>query len=495
MFFACTVLTEKGTGNIIKGEKMFGRIRPMDVNTINLILWAPFALIGLLTTLIYVIKGLRKGVKPALASLAAIVLAAVLGIFIARGLAGLITPALQGAISAEVSALSDMMVLLVLSVISTLAAMLLFMLLFLILTPIIAAIGKAILRKKAEPVPVTSGGKAGGAALGLVSALLFSLIFLLPIYGSLAAYAPVVRSALDMIPDASAAQAQEAYSLQPLSAATAKPVNKETRQAPVSDLQLLREILDCILQHPLVELSSTAPVQAVYTSLSEVSVEEAPVNLSDMAATVEKLMEKIAAVTQADDAHRTEACRELVTFCREKVLPQEWAYTVYAMVLDEADDLFDDEPHAEEILDLLTFDAEEFQDNAEAILDFIGAVLEQDALEQLEQGDIAALAASGLLDEAVKLLNATDKMAELKNLVYRIALESVAEGKADQARAFAAKYPLARLTDAAQQKQEAEAFRCLADTENGNPMEFFLRHPSLGQKALQDLMILLGITA
>ena len=466
----------------------------MDVNTINLILWAPFALVGLLTALIYVIKGLRKGIKPALVSLAAIVLAAVLGIFVARGLAGTMTPALEGAIHAEAFELSDMLVLLILSVVSTLAAMLLFMLLFLILTPIIAAIGKAILRKKVEPSPVTNGGKAGGAALGLISALLFTVMLLLPIYGSLAAYAPIVRTALDMIPDASA-QAQETYSLQPLSATTVKPVSRETRQAPLSDLQLLREILDCILQHPLVELSSTAPVQAVYTSLSEVSVEETPVNLSDMAATMEELLEKIAAVTQADDAHRIEACRELVTFCREKVLSQEWAYTVYAMVLDETDDLFDDEPYAEEILDILTFDAEEFQTNTEAILDFIGAVLERDALEQLEQGDIAALAASGLLDEAVKLLNATDKMAELKNLVYRIALESAAEGKSAQTRAFAAKYPLARLTDAAQQKQEAEAFRCLADTENANPIEFFLRHPSLGQKALQELSIILGITA
>lgn len=462
----------------------------MDVNTVNLILWAPFALIGLLAALIYVIKGLRKGIKPALVSLASIIAAAFLSIFIARALAGLITPALQGAIPAGAFEFSDMLMLLILSVISTLAAMALFMMLFLILTPIIAAIGKAILRKKTEPAPVSGGEKAGGAALGLVSALLFTLIFLLPVYGSLAAYAPVVRSALDMIPDTSAAK-QQAYSLQPLSVKT-MPINKET---PANELQLLREILDCILQHPLVELSSTAPVQAVYTSLSEVSVEEAPVNLSDMAATVEELMEKIAAVSQTDDAHRTEACRELVTFCREKVLTQDWAYTVYAMVLEEADDLLEDEPHAEEILDILTFDAEEFQVNAAAILDFAEVALEKNVLEQLEQENWAALAAGGLMDEAVKLLNATEQMTELKNLLYRIALESVAEGKAEQARAFAAKYPLARLTDTAQQKQEAEAFRSLAATETGNPMDFFLRHPSLGQKALQDLMVLFGIIA
>lgn len=466
----------------------------MDVNTVNLILWAPFALVGLLTALIYCIKGLRKGIKPALVSLAAIIAAAFLSIFIARALAGLITPALQGAIPAGAFELSDMLMLLILSVISTLAAMALFMMLFLILTPIIAAIGKTILRKKTEPAPVSGGSKAGGAALGLVSALLFTMILLLPIYGSLAAYAPMARSALDMIPDMSVDAKQESYSLQPLSA-TVRPLDKETAPAPDSDLQLLREILDCILQHPLVELSSSAPVQTVYTSLSQVNVEQAPVNLSDMAAAMEELMNKIAAVTQADDAHRAEACRELVTFCREEVLTQDWAYTVYVLVLEEVSDSLEDEPAADEVLDILTFDDEEFRTNADAILDFAEAVLEKDVLEQLEQGNFAALADSGLLAETGKLLNATEQMVKLKNLFYRVALEAVAEGRAEKVRAFVEKYPLEQLTDPAQQVQEAEAFCALAGSGDADPMEFFLQHPSLGQKALQELMIAMGITA
>ena len=466
----------------------------MDANTINLILWAPFALIGLPTALIYMIKGLRKGVKPALVSLAAIVVAAFLGIFTARALAGLAVPALQDAISAEAGALSDMLLVLLLSVLGTLTAMLLFMLIFLILTPVLAAIGKAILRKKTEPAPVSGGSKAGGAALGLVSALLFALIFLLPLYGSLAAYAPAVRSALDIIPDPSAAEKQEPYALQPLSAA-AEPVSKSARQAPAGDLQLLRETLDCILQHPLVELSSSAPAQVVFASLSEVSVQNEQVNLSEMAAAVEELMTRITAVTQAGDAGRAKACRELVAFCRDKILSQEWAYTVYAIALEELDDLLDDKPYAAEILDILSFDAEEFRVNADAVLEFAGAVLEHDGLEQLEQGNLAVLAEKGLMDDAVKLLNSTPQMAELKKLAFRAALEAAAGNKSAQARAFAEKYPLAQLTDPAQQKQEAEAFLCLVDTENPDLMECFLRHPSLGQEALQDLGILLGLTA
>ena len=54
----------------------------MNLNTVNLILWAPFGVVGLLAALIYCIKGIRKGVKPALVSLAAIFAATGIGILL-----------------------------------------------------------------------------------------------------------------------------------------------------------------------------------------------------------------------------------------------------------------------------------------------------------------------------------------------------------------------------------------------------------------------------
>lgn len=465
----------------------------MDVNTVNLILWAPFAVVGLLAALVYCIKGLRKGVKPSLVSLAAIFAATGLGIVIARFLAGMAAPAVRGMLGsdlfADAGASADMLEQLLFSVIHTLVAMVLFMLLFLVLTPVIAAIGKAIVRKKSEDAPISGGSRAGGAAVGLVSACLFALVLLLPLYGSLAAYAPVVRGVLDMIPEESTSAAQETPKVRMLSAG-AVPVDEPAVPAP-SGRQLLEQLLDCILQHPLVELSSSAPVREVYNSLSQVSTEQAPVNFAQMAGTMEKLMDKAAAVARADGDNRTAACRELVDFCRKEVLSQDWAYTVYAMAMEEVPGLLPaDQAVVREALEILNMDEEAFRANVDALLDFADVLLEQEVLDQLEQDSYETLMSGALPAAAGTLLNATRQIVELKNLSYRAALE---EAAGDMGRIFARGYPLERLTDPEQQKQEVEALCILAGlVEDADPADFFLRHPCLGKEAFQAWSVIAG---
>ena len=476
-----------------------GRINTMDTNTIQLILWAPFAVVGLLAMLIYCIKGLCKGIKPALVSLVSILAATLVDILLARLLAGILTPALLAQLPedllSDLGSFASMVELLMISIISTIVAMLLFMLLLLILTPIIEAIGNAILRKKTTAQPITGGERTCGALLGMVSALLFSLIFLMPIYGTLASYAPPVRNALDMISGMSGSASQETYALQPIST-TAKPMKQETQSLPDDDLRQLLEILDCILQHPLVELSSSAPVQSVYTSLSQVNVAQTSMNLSSMADTINELMARISRISQVDNALNADAWRELVQFCREEVLTQDWAYTVYAVVLEEASLWLAEEPDANEILDILTFDEEEFRTNANAILDFAESALDQNALAQLESGHLDALLGSGLLNDTGKLLNATQQMAALKNLLYRRILEAAVPADPEQVRAFSEKYPLEQLTDPALQKQEIEAFAALVMAEDmASLRNFFLLHPSLGESALTEIRTLLGVSA
>ena len=104
------------------------------------------------------------------------------------------------------------------------------------------------------------------------------------------------------------------------------------------------------------------------------------------------------------------------------------------------------------------------------------------------------LTEDALLKEGIRFLNATEQMAALKNILFRTALEEAVEGKAEQIRAFTEKYPLEMLTDPAQQEQEAQAFHRLLDTKNADPMGFFMQHPSLGQDALRELAVMMGIT-
>ena len=475
----------------------------MNLNTVNLILWAPFGVVGLLAALIYCIKGIRKGVKPALVSLAAIFAATGIGILLARTLAGVLAPALQGMIPpeafADMGAAGSMMELLVLSVISTLAALVLFMGLFFLLTPILGAVGKAVLGRYTEPTGVTGGSRVGGAVIGLVTAFLYALVFLLPVYGSLAAYAPLVRSALDVLPMEDTTLEARTPTVQRLGTNTL-PVNKTAAPAAYSDQQLLRDILDCILQHPLVEVSASAPVQQVYSSLSQVRHDQAPVNFADMAVTMEQFMAKVTAVTQAPEEQKPALGRELVEFCRTDVLNQDWAYAVYAMAMEQLPNMLpeSDEPAMDalvaEAAEILAVNQHEFRDNAEAMLDFALVALDQKALAFFEEPSYGALQASGLLPAAGRLINGTEQLVQIKELGYRTFMEMAGEEKGAQTRAFAEKYPLGPITDPALQQQEAEAFCVLMGmNEQLQPVEFFRLHPSLGESRYQELCAIMGM--
>ena len=469
----------------------------MDINTINLILWAPFGVVALLATLVYGIKGLRKGPVPALVSLGALLLSTLISVFAARMLATMAAPALLEIVPADTlaegAAFSGMIEMLLYSLVATLLALVIFMGLFFVLTPVVGALCKLILRKKWEPKPLTGGHRAGGAAIGLATALVYALVLLLPLYGSLAAYAPVVRSALDMLP--ADAITMEAPQPQVRQLSTAVQPLADTEPQPYSEMQMLREILDAILQHPLVEISSSAPVQSVYQSLSQVSTQEAPVNFAEMADSMQVFAEKVAAVTQAPEGEeQLAAVRELVAYLQSDVLQQEWAYGVYAAAIEELPAMMADgaDPMMESMLaeatDVLAFTREEFVENMSVMLDFAQVVLEQPVLDALEQEDLEAILDSGVLQELVATVNATPKMAELKNLGYRIFMEAAGEEAGEQTRAFAEKYPLPQLTDPEQQAQELDAFMVLLGLDNSRePADFFLMHPALGETAYKEL--------
>ena len=73
----------------------------MDTSMINLILWIPFLLAVVITGLIFMIGGYRKGIRRALVSLGATVVGAVLSILLAKVIAPLVTPAVSKSIPVE----------------------------------------------------------------------------------------------------------------------------------------------------------------------------------------------------------------------------------------------------------------------------------------------------------------------------------------------------------------------------------------------------------
>lgn len=481
----------------------------MDTNMITLILWAPFGFVMLVAGLVYLIKGLRRGVLPALASLLAVLVSALVSIFGARLLAGIAAPRvvelLPPDMMADAGAMAGMMTLLVSSLIQTVIALVLFALLFFWLTPMLGALCKYLQRRWLPVNELTAGSRWGGAAVGLVCAFLYTVALLLPLYGTLAAYAPAARSLLETAVlmeqmDSDVNMAGTGHKVQRLS--TVKPVNNPQ---PNSEMAMLLEILDKILEHPLVTVSSSAPVQAAYSSITQVQVEDSAVSISDMAVTLEEATARFNALKQADESQQQAMLADLIRYCREELLTQEWVYAMYGTAMEElpaalAAEL-PEEPimakYVEQAIALLDLDRAAFEKNGAALLDFAAFVLEHD-LEALVERDepYQALRDAGFVTEIGKLINATDELHQAKVLFYRFFLEAVASDfdKPLDVDDFATRHPLEQFSDPALQEQEAEAFMVLLGmSETQAPAQFLALHPSLGQPVMDELMQLLEI--
>ena len=233
----------------------------MSPELLTAVLWIPFGIVAFIAGLIYCISGYRKGLWRALGSLAAVVLSTVVSVLVSRLLAGLAAPSLAALIptgdAGQVSAAALQMVLV--SLVSVALAMLLFGVLMLIVTPIIGGIiGKLLGKRLTE---VSRGLKWLGMATGLVSALVFALFWLSPIYGTLATAVPVAQSVLSM------------------------------QEAGEQEAKQVEAYIDSITDHLLVQISGTGPVSTVYDGISRVPVGGASVSVVDMSKAMNEAME------------------------------------------------------------------------------------------------------------------------------------------------------------------------------------------------------------
>lgn len=215
----------------------------MDTQTLNLILWAPFCMVVLLSGLRFAIQGWKRGIWVALLNLGITLAAAAIAVPIAK----LALPIVLARLSV---ALSDALPAMELSGGSVLgqglprilAALLLFPLIFFLLA-LVARLTSLLLRpllstKKAGP-------RAAGLVVGTIHAVVYPLLLLLPLYGTLAVFAPTVSTE----PHASV-----------------------------------------LAEHPVVRLAATEPAQWYYGNLSTVEVAGTTLDAGDIAAAAEGLL-------------------------------------------------------------------------------------------------------------------------------------------------------------------------------------------------------------
>ena len=451
----------------------------MSPGLINILLWTPFLFVAFIAALVYVISGARRGFGHALVSLGATIVSAVLSIVLAKLISSFISSPVTSLIPFEDMLDGEMPAALVTTLSSVLVQMLLayilLFLLFIIFTAVLRHVGRKIydkannkkLVKKAfpeesqeqpdAPKPTRvkikrypAGLRLAGAAVGIISAFIFSIVLLLPTYGTLAAYVPAAEVFVRM-PEVS--ESEPAPTVGGIEAPySTQPYYESNGSTPL-------EILECITVHPIVTVSGSVPFDVAYSTLSTVKVNGHSFNLPKIADVTTGLavnINRFSTITP-DDADFVPVCKEIITTLRNEVFNSNWSYGIFSEVMtvlkndpESADDLA-------YLMPIADISRDEFTETGNVLLDFLSLALEKDIVSILSEEDEERLFSSGILKDLGKTLNSTDTIVSLKaNYISIIFTEyfSWFMSEAD-INSFLKSYPITKLTEPEQYEIEA----------------------------------------
>lgn len=365
----------------------------MSPSTLNIILMVPFALVFVATSLRFLLSGLRRGVWVALVYLGITLAVAGIAIPLARLLAptvwGLLEPVLAEHLPQELTQLISEGADVAVNIVGTLAAMVVYPILFFLLCLIARLVAGIFLKPLLTNRKTWS--RAVGAGVGCVHAVLYPLILLLPLYGTLAAFAPTVQ------------------------------VVMESREQP--DRQTLAYV-EKVAQNPVVQLAGIRPIQWFYGNLSKVSIQDSSLNVADAAVATGDLLVLFRDLENAPPSQRSACLRELNAYARDHVLDAPWFYTLVVEVgLDQAQEMTDDSTVSLWLASLEGISREDFRKTMLAVSDFCDVLLIGGRLERIDTAR-ELLRDEILMVQLETTLQATPQTEKLRELALVGALES-----------------------------------------------------------------------
>ena len=460
LFLAAALTTERINYNI-RGSLEERMIRMSPV-VFSLLLWIPFLLTVTVAGILFCRSGYRKGIWRALIAFGATLLAAGLSILLAGLVSSLAAPAITGII--PVSAFGSdpltgrVALALAGAVIRSILSMILFWLLMLIFTMVLRAVSTRIQRDKL--ITTTKPLRWAGLGVGALSALVFALLWLCPLYSSLAIFAPIADNALSARSDQSAAQ----------------------------------PYLQSVRQHPVVAVSGTAPMRLFYNGVSATSIGSTSVPVTNMADVLEEAAVLVSRTANTDDtAVIADNGRQLVALMRNKVANQKWFHGISMVLVKEASAGAAQIPGGEgaflqQFIDVFDLPQDVFAKNCDALLAFFDYALANGIVDILQEQDWNRLYSSGILEQAGKVANYSDEAVELKKLLITAAIaSSLFEDDYAAAQAYLKDYPIDMVTEPALQLREAETIMQYMFM-SPSPAELVLRYPALGEPALKKMM-------
>ena len=438
----------------------------MSVQTLQILLWIPFIFVAAITVPVFCSAGYRRGVWNGLVSLAATVAAAVCSVVAARLLAGPVSKPIVKALADVLAGRNGgmsvgMEAMLINGLVCVMMALGLYFLLMLVLTALFKYIAKALWGPELQRGE--TGMRWGGLAVRLVDAVLYALLLLLPLYGSLGNLLPMLSSVSSLFEE---------------------------------DVQL-QQTVSAIADHPVAKVSRTGPLKTAYGQLAVVPTENGSISLAEVTDSVTGTVQRY---QQLKDAMETgdvtvEQINDLLGFVREEVLHQQWVYSSYRQMVDAIPpEAYDDEASSQ-LIELLRMDQKAFTKNADTILSVVQYALEEGVVERLDKNPeqtMEILYDSGLMERLGDMINSSAESVALRDLLVRETVSGLCRKDKSAERRLLASYNSKLHPDQASRLRDTEAMLLITDTVDGdsvlNSYEALLRL-GFDQELLQEIFM------
>lgn len=444
---------------------------------ISIILWAPFLVVFLVAAIVFCISGFRKGLWRALISLGITIVSAILSFFLAKIVAGVVAGGIVASITAMLPA-GNVAVGMVKPLLPSMVQALLSIAFFAVIFFVITLIGKIVgnLVKKEALLVDDVRLKWGGLGVRVVDAVIYTILLLLPLYGTLGTYAPTVQTVLNFVGGEAAA---------------------------------FSEYIGAVTNHPLVDVSTNSVIGDVYTGLSDASgganngQSGGNVNITDVVDVVDDAMEKFEALSSATTDEEFEAaCLDLVTHLKDNVIEADWSYDLIqqttVVLKDEiVNSMTDATPEeiktVETVVDMLDMSKEEFQENGVVMLDFVEYALKNDVMSSMETGDMTSLQTPEFYQEAATMLNATEKTTEIKKYLISETISGVFSGDTEVANKIMESYDDSAVTTPEAQQAEIKAWLEITTAQSQEELvDALLNIPTLDSNLINEELGKLG---
>ncbi len=360
---------------------------------IAIALWIPFLLIAVIIGIKFALTGYRSGLWRSLASLGATVLAAllstVLAVAVARPLAAaIIEPVSDQGIDSATAVLLPFLAAILQSILALFVFSLILFVLVLVLKPLADRLVQRFVNCDGAFLPWA------GLAVRVLDVLLYASLILLPLYGTISTYLAPVNSVIAIAPQ-----------------------DEETRKAS--------QILDSVVSHPVTRFCSRGPAYLVCQGLTSVSMDNGTLNItaaSDSLCTTLDMAHGL--VMDAQNSRLTgKKVSEFTDYLQSEVLEQEWCYTAYQELTCAVSSYLSTSSHPalRDFGELMDVDRKGFVQNADAVLDFTGFLLQEDVLNRLtREGDSLTardLEEIGLPQQIGQLINASPQAVACRHML------------------------------------------------------------------------------